>query len=116
MKTPEEIEDGGSVTADLICQRHIAEDLIAEEKVKSVGGLSVRDYFAAAALPSILSYSNEIRAKADAEWAEREGIAKPCDLNDDSADSETLSYRSSSCAIAAYIIADAMLAARKGGA
>jgi hypothetical protein len=79
-------------------------------------GMSLRDYFAAAALPSILSYSNEIRAKADAEWAEREGIAKPCDLNDDSADSETLSYRSSSCVIAAYIIADAMLAARKEGA
>jgi hypothetical protein len=79
-------------------------------------GMTLRDYFAAAALPSILSYSNEIRAKADAEWAEREGIAKPCDLNDDSADSETLSYRSSSCAIAAYIIADAMLAARKEGA
>jgi hypothetical protein len=79
-------------------------------------GMTLRDYFAAAALPSILSYSNEIRAKADAEWAEREGIAKPCDLNDDTADSETLSYRSSSCAIAAYIIADAMLAARKEGA
>jgi hypothetical protein len=47
MTTPEQIDDGGSVTADLICQRHVAENLIAEEKVKSVGGLSVRDYFAA---------------------------------------------------------------------
>jgi hypothetical protein len=46
----EQIDDGGSVTANLMCQRHVSENVIAEEKVVSVGGLSVRDYFAAAAL------------------------------------------------------------------
>jgi len=55
MTTPKQIDDGGSVTADLICQRHVAENVIAEEKVKSVGGLSVRDYFAAAALQGLLA-------------------------------------------------------------
>lgn len=104
MTTPEQIDDGGGQAFPILLHGDYAR------------GMSLRDYFAAAALPSILSYSNEIRAKADAEWAERRGIAQPCDLNDDSADSETLSYRSSSCAIAAYIIADAMLAARKEGA
>jgi len=76
-------------------------------------GMTLRDYFAAAALPSILSHSNQVREKADDEWARREGISYPCDKHDDSMDSEALSYRAGSCAIAAYIIADAMLAGRK---
>jgi hypothetical protein len=86
MKTPEQIDDGGSVTADLICQRHVAEDLIAEEKVKSVGGLSLRDYFAAAALQGLI-FHNNYGAVSD------ENIAR-----------------------GSYQYADAMLAARKGGA
>jgi len=89
MKTPEQIDDGGSVTADLICQRHVAENLIAEEKVKSVGGLSIRDYFAAAALQGLLSNA-------------RYGFEK--------------STNGLGPANDAYYFADAMLAARKEGA
>jgi len=76
-------------------------------------GLTMRDYFAAAALPSILSYSNDIRAKADTEFAIWSKIDRPYDKNDDNTDSEHLSYRAMECATASYIIADAMLAARK---
>ena len=57
MTTQKQIDDGGSVTANLICQRHVAENVIEEEKVKSVGGLSVRDYFAAAALQGVICHN-----------------------------------------------------------
>jgi hypothetical protein len=86
MTTPEQIYDGGSVTADLICQRHVAENLIAEEKVQSVGGLSLRDYFAAAAMQGYCS-NRDFGSMSDKTLAKR-----------------------------AYELADAMLAARKGGA
>jgi hypothetical protein len=85
MKTQKQIDDGGSVTADLICQRHVAENVIEEEKVKSVGGLSLRDYFAAAAMQGLISH-NHYGAISD------EKIAK-----------------------GSYELADAMLAARKEG-
>jgi len=85
MKTPEQIKDGGSVTADLISERYVAGIGMKEEKVKSVGGLSVRDYFAAAALTGL--YANSERAASELELA-----------------------------MWSYSIADAMLAARKGGA
>ena len=87
MTTQKQIDDGGSVTADLICQRHVAENVIEEDKVRSVGGLSIRDYFAAAAL------TGEITA-----WTE------PIEGNE-----KKIAYR-------CYLFADAMLAARKGGA
>jgi hypothetical protein len=76
-------------------------------------GMSLRDYFAAAALPSILSYSNEVRMKADAEFSENNQIHRAWDKHDDAMDDEVLAYRAGTCAIAAYTIADAMLAARK---
>jgi hypothetical protein len=87
MTTPEQIDDGGSVTADLISQRHVAELGMIEEKVLSVGGLSVRDYFAAAAMQGyVTSYSNGGAGDVEA-------IAQD-----------------------SYTLADAMLAARKEGA
>ena len=76
-------------------------------------GMTLRDYFAAAALPSILSYSNEVRIKADAEFSENNQIHRAWDKHDDAMDDEVLAYRAGTCAIAAYTIADAMLAARK---
>jgi len=94
MTTQKQIDDGGSVTADLICQRHVAENVIAEEKVKSVGGLSLRDYFAAAALQGLVSAV--ITAAA--------GSARDPD--------QTGKELSESC----YALADKMLSARKGGA
>jgi len=86
MTTAKKINDGGSVTADLICQRHVAENVIAEDKVKSVGGLSLRDYFAAAALQGYCT-------RADIDFLRMEALAKH-----------------------AYELADAMLYARKVGA
>jgi len=55
MTTQKQIDDGGSVTADIISQRYVAELGMIEEKVKSVGGLSVRDYFAEGAMRGIVS-------------------------------------------------------------
>jgi len=87
MKKQKQIDDGGSVTADLICQRHVAENVIAEEKVTSVGGLSIRDYFAAAALQGLCAHYGI------------KGITQT-------------DVQVSDC----YDFADAMLAARKEGA
>jgi hypothetical protein len=50
-----QIDNGGSVTADLISERYVAGLRMLEQKVKSVGGLSIRDYFAAAALQGLLA-------------------------------------------------------------
>jgi len=86
MTTQKQIYDGGSVTADIISERYVSGLGMSEEKVRSVGGLSIRDYFAAAALqgycanPDFGSMSDKTLAKG------------------------------------AYEISDAMLAARKGGA
>ena len=92
MKTQKQINDGGSVTADLISERYVAGIGMLEEKVKSVGGLSIRDYFAAAALQgNLASQSNEAGIYTGGDCWEK--AAKD-------------SYRA----------ADAMLAARKGGA
>jgi len=85
MKTQKQIEDGGSVTADIISERYVSGIGMLEEKVQSVGGLTIRDYFAAAALTGF--YANSETAASDLELA-----------------------------IWSYSIADAMLAARKGGA
>jgi hypothetical protein len=86
MTTQKQIDDGGSVTADLISERYVAGLGMTEEKVKSVGGLSLRDYFAAAALQGY--------------------CANP--------DCGSMSVKT--LAKAAYEISDLMLAARKGGA
>jgi len=86
MTTPKQIDDGGSVTADIISQRYVAELGMIEEKVQSVGGLSVRDYFAAAALQGLICHY---------------GIDVMSDENN---------------SMVAYELADAMLAKRKGGA
>jgi hypothetical protein len=94
MTTPKQINDGGSVTADLICQRHVAENVIAEDVVKSVGGLSLRDYFAAAALQGLVSAI--ITAAA--------GLGRNPE--------QTGKELSEAC----YALADKMLAARKEGA
>ena len=55
MKTQKQIDDGGSVTADLISERYVSGIGMLEEKVQSVGGLSVRDYFAEGAMRGIVS-------------------------------------------------------------
>jgi hypothetical protein len=55
--TKKQIDNGGSVTADLICQRHVSENVIAEDVVYSVGGLTIRDYFAAAALQGVICHN-----------------------------------------------------------
>jgi len=55
MTTEEKIYDGGSVTADLISERYAEGVGPIQEKVKSVGGLSVRDYFAEGAMRGIVS-------------------------------------------------------------
>jgi hypothetical protein len=86
MTTPEQIDNGGSVTADLISERYVAGLGTIQEKVKSVGGLSLRDYFAAAAL---------------------QGHCANPDFG---------SISGKSLARAAYEISDLMLAARKEGA
>ena len=86
MTTPKQIDDGGSVTAHLICQRHVADNLIEEDVVTAVGGLTLRDYFAAAALQGLI-YHNHYGSVSD------ENIAR-----------------------GSYEYADAMLSARKEGA
>ncbi len=81
-----QIDDGGSVTANLISKHYVAKNVIAEDEVKSVGGLSIRDYFAAAAMQGyVSSYPNGGAGDAEA-------------IAEDS-----------------YTLADAMLAERKGG-
>jgi len=94
MTTEEKIYDGGSVTADIISQRYVAEHGMIEEKVQSVGGLSVRDYFAAAALQGLVSAVITTAA----------GSARDPD--------QTGKELSEAC----YALADKMLAARKEGA
>jgi len=55
-----QIDDGGSVTADLLSERYVAGLGMLEEKVKSVGGLSIRDYFAAAALTGFATKNERV--------------------------------------------------------
>jgi len=94
MTTAKQINDGGSVTADLISERFVAGHGTLEEKVKSVGGLSIRDYFAAAAMQGLVSAV--ITAAAES--------ARDPD--------QTGKELSEAC----YVLADKMLAARKEGA
>jgi hypothetical protein len=89
----EQIDDGGSVTADIISERYVAGLGMLEEKVKSVGGLSIRDYFAAAALEGLVS---AIITAASGAGLDPEQTGK--ELSE-----------------ACYALADKMLAARKGG-
>jgi len=86
MTTQKQIDDGGSVTADIISERYVAGIGMLEEKVQSVGGLSIRDYFAAAAMQGFVS--SYPRGAAGESL-----LAQDC-----------------------YTLADAMLAARKEGA
>ena len=86
MTTQKQIDNGGSVTADLISERHVLGIGMIEEKVRSVGGLSLRDYFAAAAMQGFVSSCPRV------------GAGYPKDIAQDS-----------------YTLADAMLAERKGG-
>jgi len=117
MKTPEQIDDGGSVTADLISQRYVAEIGMIEEKVKSVGGLSLRDYFAAAALTGL------IQASAMPMFDDNgKNHGMPSDsahdaiINGPGASDPQSHSTSSWLAWVAYGFADAMLVARKEGA
>jgi hypothetical protein len=87
MTTQKQIDDGGSVTADLISERYVAGIGTIQEKVKSVGGLSLRDYFAEGAMRGIVSSCPRVGA------GYAEAIARD-----------------------SFTLADAMLAARKGGA
>jgi len=65
-----QIDNGGSVTANLISERYVAGLGMLEEKVKSVGGLSIRDYFAAAALNGFATNSETIASERElAEWS-----------------------------------------------
>ncbi len=87
MTTEEKIYGGGSVTADLISERYVEGIGTIKEKVQSVGGLSVRDYFAEGAMRGIVSSCPRVGA------GYAEAIAQD-----------------------SYTLADAMLAARKEGA
>jgi len=77
-------------------------------------GMTLRDYFAAAALPSVINGKNFFDQKAcefdigkgHLTWGDAYTLT----------DAETMSKCAESCAIAAYNFADAMLAARKEGA
>jgi hypothetical protein len=117
MKTPKQINDGGSVTADIISERYVAGIGMLEEKVKSVGGLSVRDYFAAAALQGL------IQASAMPMFDDNgKNHGMPSDsahdaiINGPGASYPQSNSTSSSLAWVAYGFADAMLEARKEGA
>jgi hypothetical protein len=79
-----QIDDGGSVTANLISKHYVAKNVIAEDEVKSVGGLSIRDYFAAFALQGLICHNG-------------------CASTSDEDNSRV-----------AYELADAMIQARKG--
>jgi len=52
-----QIDNGGSVTANLISERYVNGLGMLEEKVKSVGGLSIRDYFAAFVLQGLICHN-----------------------------------------------------------
>jgi hypothetical protein len=80
-----QIDNGGSVTADLISERYVVENVITEvKKLKSVGGLSIRDYFAAAALTGFATNNETVTSDLVlAKWS--------------------------------YSVADAMIEVRKGG-
>ena len=59
-----QIDNGGSVTADIVSERYISGIGMLEEKVKPVGGLSIRDYFAAAALSGLCANSELFKSFA----------------------------------------------------
>jgi hypothetical protein len=114
MTTQKQIDDGGSVTADLISERYVAGIGTVQEKVQSVGGLSLRDYFAAAALTSVIQQSNFYDRKS-CQVAVDKGRITWNEMRLDN-DAEGLAGESENIAYATYMIADAMLAARKEGA
>jgi hypothetical protein len=88
------IDDGGPVAPNMVTQKFVDVNTVAKDTVKAEGGLSIRDYFAAAAMQGLCHG-----------W-------EYCDLIDMS--NKTL--KPVAIPRAAYIIADAMLAARKEGA
>jgi hypothetical protein len=49
------IDDGGPVAPNMITQKFVDANTVVEDRVKAEGGLSIRDYFAAAALQGILA-------------------------------------------------------------
>jgi hypothetical protein len=86
------IDDGGPIASSLANKTQIAENTYCTQVIEAQGGLSLRDYFAAAALQGWL-----------ASWPEQ-GSPHPSD-NDNALNVAKLSYK----------MADAMLAARKEG-
>jgi len=113
-----QINNGGSVTADLMSERYVAGIGMLEEKVKSVGGLSLRDYFAAAALQSAIIkdvdltylWHNEITGETQNVNSEYE-FPSVQDLSC----WKILLTPMQRISIVCYKCADAMLAARKEG-
>ena len=111
------VDDGGPAFPTTTFQR-VGE---LEEGV-STGGMTLRDYFAAKAMAAMIGLCSE--ANRDTRPSERGngcvgalGFTRPnmdeiwSDLNEDEPD-----HKGSAIACAAYAIADAMLAARNGGA
>lgn len=84
------IDDGGPVAPNMVTQKFVDANTVVEDTVKAEGGLTLRDYFAAAALQGWL-----------ASWPEQ-GTPHPSE-----------NYNALNVANLSYRMADAMLAARK---
>jgi hypothetical protein len=98
------IDDGGPIASSLANKTQIAENTYCTQVIEAQGGLSLRDYFAAAALQGLLA-SGHYTFVTDRE----EPMVAECYYDD-----------TKKCQFAApadaYQVADAMLAARKEGA
>lgn len=75
-------------------------------------GMSLRDYFAAAALPAILQNKDYYNRKACKHEIKKGNLTSWGECNT-LTDVEALAHDAEMCAIASYAIADAMLQARK---
>ena len=87
------IDDGGPVAPNMITKKFVDENIVKRDTVEAEGGLSIRDYFAAAAMQSLAP-----NVFADAQKYGRDPKKALIQLVDGS-----------------FAIADAMLAARKEG-
>jgi len=85
------VDDGGCVTPDMLSHRPQPDGTTIEDRITMVGGVKLRDYFAAAALQGILAYPGDFKGSAHSN-SDQATVAK---------------Y--------AYGFADAMIAARKEG-
>ena len=110
------IDDGGPIASSLANKTQVAENTYCTQVIEAQGGLSLRDYFAAAALQGLIQASalpifddNGKNAGMPCDSAHEAIINGPGDSDPNS------NSPSSSLAWVAYGYADAMLAARKEG-